>query len=38
MAKALLRKREGDEIVVSRPNGNAIFVVISIRYSLIKDN
>ena len=32
MAKALLRKREGDEVVVSRPNGNASFVVISIHY------
>jgi transcription elongation factor GreB len=32
MAKALLRMREGDEVVVSRPNGNAAFVVLSIRY------
>ena len=32
MAKALLRKTEGDEVVVSRPNGNAAFIVISIRY------
>jgi transcription elongation factor GreB len=32
MAKALLRKREGDEVVVSRPNGTAAFAVISIRY------
>jgi transcription elongation factor GreB len=33
MAKALLQKAEGDEAVVSRPNGNAVFVVTSIRYS-----
>jgi transcription elongation factor GreB len=32
MAKALLRKAEGDEIIVSRPNGTTSFVVISIRY------
>lgn len=33
MAKALLRKTEGDEVVVSRPNGTMAFVVTSIRYS-----
>ena len=32
MAKALLRKEEGDEIVVNRPNGNAAFVLVTIRY------
>ena len=32
MAKALLRKTEGDEVVVSRPNGTAAFVVISVDY------
>jgi transcription elongation factor GreB len=32
MAKALLRRTEGDEVVVSRPNGKVKFVVISIRY------
>ena len=32
MAKALLRKAEGDEIVVNRPNGTAAFVIISIHY------
>ena len=32
MAKALLRKTEGDEVVVSRPNGKAAFVVISVDY------
>src|SRR5271169_1298773 len=30
MAKALLRKSEGDEVVVSRPDGTAVFVVVSI--------
>ena len=32
MAKALLRRTEGDEVVVSRPNGTVKFVVTSIRY------
>jgi transcription elongation factor GreB len=32
MAKALLQRSEGDEIVVNRPNGTASFVVISVRY------
>ena len=32
MAKALLRRTEGDEVVVSRPNGTIKFVVTSIRY------
>jgi transcription elongation factor GreB len=32
MAKALLRKTEGDEVVVSRPNGTAAFVITSVHY------
>jgi transcription elongation factor GreB len=32
MAKALLRKTEGDEVVVSRPNGMAAFVITSVHY------
>ena len=32
MAKALLGRTEGDEIVVDRPNGTASFVVLSINY------
>jgi len=32
MAKALLRRSEGDEVTVSRPNGTMTFVVVSIRY------
>ncbi len=32
MAKALLRKSEGDEITVSRPNGTATFYVTSVKY------
>ena len=32
MAKALLRKEEGDEIVVNRPDGATAFVLVSIRY------
>jgi transcription elongation factor GreB len=33
MAKALLRRTEGDEITVNRPNGKAVFVINSIEYS-----
>lgn len=32
MAKALLRRSEGDEVTVIRPNGTMVFVVTSIRY------
>src|SRR4030067_1281497 len=32
MAKALLRRTEGDEVVVSRPNGTVKLFVTSIRY------
>ncbi|MBF0327775.1 MAG: transcription elongation factor GreB [Nitrospirae bacterium] len=34
MAKALLRKTEGDEVVVNRPNGTTTFVITSIRYNI----
>jgi transcription elongation factor GreB len=32
MAKALLRKTEGDEVIVNRPNGTTAFVVLSVHY------
>jgi transcription elongation factor GreB len=32
MAKALLGRIEGDEVIVDRPNGTAAFVVTSIHY------
>ena len=32
MAKALLRKTDGDDITVRRPNGTSVFVVLSVRY------
>lgn len=32
MAKALLKKREGDEISVISPNGTSAFIVLSISY------
>ena len=32
MAKALLRASEGDEVVVNRPDGTAVFVVTSVHY------
>jgi transcription elongation factor GreB len=34
MAKALLRKTEGEEIVVSRPHGTDAFVVTSVDYEV----
>jgi transcription elongation factor GreB len=34
MAKALLRKTEGEEVVVSRPHGTDVFVVTSVRYEM----
>ncbi|HYQ47973.1 MAG TPA: transcription elongation factor GreB [Thermodesulfovibrionales bacterium] len=32
MARALLRKTDGDDVTVSRPNGTSVFVVLSVRY------
>lgn len=32
MARALLRRKEGDEVVVNRPDGTAVFVVASFHY------
>jgi len=32
MAKALLRRSEGDEVTVNRPNGTMVFLVTAIRY------
>ncbi len=34
MAKALLRKTEGEEVVVSRPHGTDVFAVISVSYEM----
>jgi transcription elongation factor GreB len=36
MAKALLRRTEGEEVVVSRPNGVEAFVVTSVAYEVKK--
>lgn len=32
MAKALMRRTEGDEVIVQRPSGTNTFVVVGIRY------
>jgi len=32
LARALLRKREGDEVIVQRPKGEIAYVVIAVRY------
>jgi transcription elongation factor GreB len=32
MARALLRREEGDEVTVQRPRGAAVFTIVSVRY------
>jgi len=32
MAQALLRRTDGDDVTVNRPNGTSVFVVLSVRY------
>ncbi len=32
MAKALMKKSEGDEIVVKRPKGDAVFTIVNVQY------
>ncbi len=32
MARALLRREEGDEIVVERPRGSGLFTIVAVRY------
>ncbi len=32
MARALMKKSEGDEVVVKRPKGDAVFTVIKVQY------
>ena len=32
MAKALLKKMEGDKVVVKRPKGDAVFTIVSVQY------
>ncbi|HEX9020456.1 MAG TPA: GreA/GreB family elongation factor, partial [Nitrospirota bacterium] len=32
MARALMKKTEGDEVVVKRPKGDALFTIVSVQY------
>jgi transcription elongation factor GreB len=32
MAKALMKKTEGDEVVVKRPKGDAVFTIVCVQY------
>jgi len=32
MARALMKKAEGDEVVVKRPKGDAVFVIVKVQY------
>jgi transcription elongation factor GreB len=34
MGRALMGKREGDDVVVQRPAGNAVFTILGVRYAL----
>jgi transcription elongation factor GreB len=36
MARALMKKAEGDEVVVKRPKGDAVFVIRSVQYRPFK--
>ncbi|HUJ17424.1 MAG TPA: transcription elongation factor GreB [Nitrospirota bacterium] len=35
MARALMKKGEGDEVVVKRPKGEAVFTIIAVRYEVL---
>jgi transcription elongation factor GreB len=37
MARALMKKAEGDEVVVKRPKGEAVFTIVSVRYRPFED-
>lgn len=37
MAKALLRRAEGDEVEVSRPSGTDVFIITCVSYSAFKE-
>lgn len=32
MAKALMKKAEGDDVIVKRPKGEAVFTVVAVQY------
>jgi transcription elongation GreA/GreB family factor len=32
MARALMKKREGDEVVVKRPKGDTLFTIVRVQY------
>jgi len=32
MAHALMKKCEGDEVIVKRPKGEAVFTIVKVRY------
>ena len=33
MARALMKKAEGDDVVVKRPKGDAVFLIVEVRYT-----
>lgn len=37
MARAIMRKQVGDEVVVRRPRGDAEFVIVEVRYERFED-
>jgi transcription elongation factor GreB len=38
VGRALMRKREGDEVVVRRPRGEAVYTILEIRYRTFDDD
>ncbi len=36
MARALMKKTEGDEIIVKRPKGDAVFTIVKVQYEPFK--
>jgi transcription elongation factor GreB len=36
MAKALMKKMEGDEVIVKRPKGDAVFTIVQVQYCPFK--
>ena len=37
MAKALMKKAQGDEVVVKRPKGDTLFTIVRVQYEPFKD-
>jgi transcription elongation factor GreB len=38
MARALMKKRQGDEVVVKRPKGDAVFTIVRVQYEAFEED